>query len=114
MSLPALAASLQLLLAASAPQAADSAESLYVAGHFAEAEVAYKAWWQRDSTDYRAATRLGEVTGHGIRGALGTLLFRPSFGFDAGGIISHQFFRSYALTFDFQRMRLYLTPGAGR
>jgi len=54
---------------------------------------------------------MGPVTGRNIRGALGTLLFRASFGFDAGGIISHQFFRPYALTFDFDAMRLYLTPG---
>jgi hypothetical protein len=32
-------------------------------------------------------------------------------GFRLGGIISHGFFRPYALTFDFDRMRLYLTPG---
>ena len=31
-------------------------------------------------------------------------------GFRIGGIISHAFFRPYALTFDFDRMRLYLTP----
>ena len=31
-------------------------------------------------------------------------------GFRIGGIISHGFFRPYALTFDFDRMQLYLTP----
>jgi hypothetical protein len=34
-------------------------------------------------------------------------------GFRIGGIISHQFFRPYALTLDFTRMRLFLEPGAG-
>lgn len=32
-------------------------------------------------------------------------------GFRVGGIISHGFFRAYALTFDFERMQFYLTPG---
>lgn len=63
-------------------------------------------WFSVDSLS------LGALVGRNIRGALGTLLFRPTFGFDAGGIISHQFFRPYVLTFDFDAMRLYLTPAA--
>jgi hypothetical protein len=31
-----------------------------------------------------------------------------AFGFRIGGIISHAFFRPYAVTFDFERMRIYL------
>lgn len=53
--------------------------------------------------------RAGGAVGKGIRGAIGQLRFRQSFGFDAGGIISHQFFRPYAVTFDFDRMRIVLT-----
>lgn len=63
-------------------------------------------WFSVDSLS------MGTVTGRNIWGALGTLMFRASFGFDAGGIVSHQFFRPYALTFDFDAMRLYLAPGA--
>ena len=41
--------------------------------------------------------------------------FPPSteyaWGFRVGGLISHAFFRPYALTFDFERMRLCLKPG---
>jgi len=53
---------------------------------------------------------MGPVTTRNVRGAVGTLAFRQSFGFDAGGIISHQFFREHALTFDFEGMRMFLTP----
>jgi hypothetical protein len=53
---------------------------------------------------------LGPVTEHNISGFFGP--FPPSLefseGFRIGGIISHQFFRSYALTFDFTGMRLLL------
>jgi predicted aspartyl protease len=51
---------------------------------------------------------LGGITARGIRGALGQLAFRQSFGFDAAGIVSHAVFRPYALTFDFDGMRLFL------
>jgi hypothetical protein len=60
------------------------------------------SWFTVDSL------RMGEVTARGIRGALGELRFRQLFGFDAAGIISHAFFRPYALTFDFTEMRLFL------
>ena len=33
-------------------------------------------------------------------------------GFRIGGIISHGFFRTYALTFDFEKMRFLLHPGS--
>jgi predicted aspartyl protease len=62
-------------------------------------------WFSVDSLS------LGPATGRNIRGAVGALRFRESFGFDAGGIISHQFFRPFALTFDFDGMRLWLEPG---
>lgn len=61
-------------------------------------------WFMVDSLS------MGTVTARGIRGVVGMLAFRQSFGFDGGGIISHQFFRPYALTFDFDAMKLYLIP----
>lgn len=52
---------------------------------------------------------MGDVTVRDVRASVGaTLPFRDSFGFDAGGIISHQFFRRHALTFEFHGMRLYI------
>ncbi len=33
-------------------------------------------------------------------------------GFRLGGIISHGFFRPYALTFDFEKMHFLLSPGS--
>ena len=60
-------------------------------------------WFMVDSL------RLGDAVGRDIRGAVGQLRFRQSFGFDAAGIISHAFFRPYALTFDFDGMRMFLT-----
>ena len=55
--------------------------------------------------------RLGDVVARDIRGAIGELRFRQSFGFDAAGIVSHQVFRPYSVTFDFERMRMVLLPG---
>lgn len=56
---------------------------------------------------------MGDVTVRDVRASVGAALrFRDSFGFDAGGIISHQFFRRHALTFDFQGMRLFLLGAA--
>lgn len=56
---------------------------------------------------------LGSVEAHQIQAFAG--VFPPSLeygeGFRIAGIVSHQFFRPYALTFDFQGMRLFLTPG---
>ncbi len=55
---------------------------------------------------------LGDAVGDNVLGAAG--IFPPSlehkFGFRIGGLISHAFFRPYALTFDFTRMRLYVRP----
>ena len=55
---------------------------------------------------------LGHAVGQNVPGAAG--IFPPSlehkFGFRIGGLISHAFFRPYALTFDFTRMRLYVRP----
>jgi aspartyl protease len=53
---------------------------------------------------------MGNKVGRNIRGAIGTIRFRETFGFDAAGIVSHAFFRPYALTFDFDGMRMFLTP----
>jgi len=56
---------------------------------------------------------LGDAKRQNVTGMFGA--FPPSseysHGFRIGGIISHGFFKPYALTFDFDRMRLYLTPG---
>ena len=60
------------------------------------------SWFMVDSLS------MGTLTARQVRGALGTIRFRESFGFDAGGIVSHAFFRPYALTFDFEGMRLFL------
>jgi hypothetical protein len=53
---------------------------------------------------------LGEARGEKIKGLTG--IFPPSleyaFGFRIAGLISHQFFRPYAVTFDFTGMRLFL------
>jgi len=43
----------------------------------------------------------------GVYGAFPPSL-ESSLGFDVGGIISHQFFRPYAVTFDFRNMQLIL------
>lgn len=64
--------------------------------------------------DHLALGNAGEET---IQGAFGP--FPPqlenAFGFRIGGLISHQFFRPYALTIDFTGMRYFLTrqPGSG-
>ncbi len=53
---------------------------------------------------------LGDAKEHNVRG-----IFAPNsedlekvVGFHIGGLISHGFFRPYALTFDFARMRFFL------
>lgn len=52
---------------------------------------------------------LGKVTDRDVRGLFtGRFPLEYRFGFRIGGIISHGFFRSYALTFDFDGMRLIL------
>ena len=56
---------------------------------------------------------LGDVKQRNVTGMAGAFpdSLEYSRGFRIGGIISHGFFRPYALTFDFDRMRLYLTAG---
>ena len=55
---------------------------------------------------------LGDAKEQDVRGLFtGPFPLENSMGFRIGGIISHGFFRSYALTFDFTDMRLYLSKG---
>jgi predicted aspartyl protease len=50
---------------------------------------------------------LGEVHERDVRGAFhGPFPLEHNFGFQIAGIVSHSFFRPYALTFDFEGMRL--------
>jgi predicted aspartyl protease len=52
---------------------------------------------------------LGDATAQDVRGLfLGAFPLENAFGFRIGGIISHGFFRPYAVTFDFTGMRLVL------
>ncbi|TFG76996.1 MAG: tetratricopeptide repeat protein [Chrysiogenales bacterium] len=53
---------------------------------------------------------LGEARQAGVRGLYGALPpgSEDRFGFRTGGIISHGFFRPFAVTFDFQTMTMYL------
>lgn len=56
-----------------------------------------------------AEVSLGKATAHDVRGLdTGAFPLEYGFGFRMAGIISHEFFRPYALTFDFPRMRLIL------
>jgi len=60
-----------------------------------------------------AALSLGDATQHNVTGMFGAFPDETEYGrgFRIGGIISHAFFRPYALTFDFEGMRLLLKPG---
>lgn len=51
---------------------------------------------------------LGDAREENIAGFVGDSSLEDRFGFRIGGLISHQFFRPYALTFDFIKMRLFL------
>ncbi|KKL64441.1 hypothetical protein LCGC14_2165020 [marine sediment metagenome] len=52
---------------------------------------------------------LGAVVEYNVRGVFtGGPSLNEVLGFQIGGIISHMFFRKYALTFDFVKMRLIL------
>jgi len=52
---------------------------------------------------------LGDVHQQNVPGTFnGPFAFEHSFGFRLAGIISHSFFKPYALTFDFEKMRLLL------
>jgi hypothetical protein len=53
---------------------------------------------------------LGGATERGVRGFKGPFLGR-AFPFEIGGVVSHGFFRPYALTLDFDGMRLFLQRG---
>jgi hypothetical protein len=41
----------------------------------------------------------------------GPFPWQTSFGFELAGMVGHDFFRSYAVTFDFERMRIFLRRG---
>lgn len=52
---------------------------------------------------------LGEATEHNVQGLyLGAFPLEEAFGFHIGGLVSHAFFRPYALTLDFDGMSLIL------
>jgi hypothetical protein len=53
---------------------------------------------------------LGEARHDNVRGLYGALPpgFEERLGFRTGGIVSHGFFRPFAVTFDFRSMTLYL------
>jgi predicted aspartyl protease len=55
---------------------------------------------------------LGSAVARNVPGLAGIFpaSLENKFGFRIGGLISHAFFRSYSLTIDFSRMRLYLRP----
>jgi Aspartyl protease len=44
----------------------------------------------------------------------GPFPWQSSFGFELAGMIGHDFFKPYALTFDFENMRIFLRKGQGR
>ena len=51
---------------------------------------------------------LGEARECELEGVMGSFRVENKFGFPIKGLISHQFFRNYALTLDFKGMRLFL------
>jgi predicted aspartyl protease len=51
---------------------------------------------------------LGDAKEHNIQGSYTGQREKSPFGFHSGGLISHEFFRPYAVTFDFVQMRLFL------
>lgn len=51
---------------------------------------------------------LGDAKEHNIRGSYTGQRKKSAFGFNVGGLVSHTFFRPYALTFDFDGMRYFL------
>jgi len=53
-----------------------------------------------------------DVAGVAIRQLPSIFSSKDKLGFRIGGLISHAFFRRYALTFDFTTMRLYVQPSA--
>lgn len=57
-----------------------------------------------------AELTLGEAAEKNLDGSTMNFQVEYIFGFRIGGLISHQFFRKYALTLDFTGMRLFLEP----
>jgi len=57
---------------------------------------------------------LGDAKRHDVQALFGGMPPDAEYamGFRVGGLVSHGFFRPFAVTFDFERMRLYLTEGA--
>lgn len=63
-------------------------------------------------TPYTVKTvALGDAERHDVRALFGAMPPKAEYasGFRIGGLVSHGFLRPYSLTFDFDRMRLYLT-----
>ncbi|TDD05701.1 tetratricopeptide repeat protein [Nonomuraea deserti] len=56
---------------------------------------------------------LGSATRRQVPGLIGAFpdWFESGFGFRIGGLPTHEFFKPYALTFDFGRMRILMDPG---
>jgi len=59
---------------------------------------------------------LGEARQQNVAGLAGAFPagWEHAYGFRIGGLVAHQFFRSYAVTFDFSGMRLYLSGAAAQ
>jgi hypothetical protein len=57
---------------------------------------------------------LGEARQQKVAGLAGAFPagWEHAYGFRIGGLVGHQFFRSYAVTFDFSGMRLFLSGAA--
>jgi hypothetical protein len=57
---------------------------------------------------------LGSAVRHQVPGLAGAFpgWFESDFGFRIGGLPTHEFFKPYALTFDFARMRILMDPSA--
>jgi hypothetical protein len=57
---------------------------------------------------------LGDARQQNVAGVAGAFPegWEHAYGFRIGGLVAHQFFRSYAVTLDFSGMRLYLSGGA--
>ena len=57
---------------------------------------------------------LGEARQQNVVGVAGAFPagLEYAFGFRIAGLVAHQFFRAYAVTFDFTGMRLYLSGAA--
>jgi hypothetical protein len=66
--------------------------------------------WVREIPFPIQTLSLGEITQHDTHGIyMGPFPLEYACGFRIGGLISHEFFRPWALTFDFTSMRCFLT-----